>query len=248
LCRLFFSHLREKPMSTPNPPVPFNKLLHGLPVSEQRILVADTQSLHLEFAQILHEPAQRIRYVYFPLDSFISMVAAFDVDARVEVGIVGNEGMLGIDLVHDVQDAGLQAVVQGSGQALRMPAGVFEKHLARSPVLRRRMLRYAAVLMEQAARIAVCNGFHVTEQRLARWLLMSVDRSGNNSIRLTQRFLAYMLGVRRVSISTAAGTLQKKKVIEYKRGMITVLDRPALEGRACSCYGADLLSYSRLLG
>lgn len=228
-------------------PIRFNRLLHGLPVSEQAELAGDMHTVELGFAWILYEPGQRIEQVYFPLDSFISLVAAFDADARVEVGIVGNEGMLGVGLVLGVRQAGLQAVVQGQGQSLCMPAAAFERHLAHSPKLTRHMLHYAAVLMEQAARIAVCNGFHLTEQRLARWLLMSLDRSGGDSIHLTQRFLAYMMGVRRVSISAAAGALQKKRIIDYSRGIIHVLDRPALAHAACSCYVADLKTYERLL-
>lgn len=211
-------------MPTPSGPHPANQLLQTLPAGQRKQLQDAGDVVELEFAHILCEAGQPVEHVYFPLSGFISLIAALDVDedARVEVGMVGREGMFGMDRVLSVERSGVEAVVQGAGQALRIPAGVFEKYLDDSPELRRHMHRYAAVQIAQLTRTAVCNSFHCIEPRLARWLLMCLDRANDDSIFLTQRFLAYMLGVRRVGITEAAGALQEKQLINYARGKITV--------------------------
>ena len=225
-----------------------NQLLHALPGTIQQDLLDVAEQVPLEFAQVVCESGQFIDYVYFPLDSFISLLSTLEDGSRVEVGMAGREGMFGMDLVLGVEYSGVQAIVQGAGQALRIPAAAFRTRLEENADLRQLMSRYAAVLIAQLTRTAVCNGFHLIEPRLARWLLMCDDRSDTGTVHLTQRFLAYMLGVRRVGITRAAGNLQDQKLIDYVRGKITIRDRKGLKAVACSCYQADIDAYARLLG
>ena len=193
-------------------------------------------------------PGSAFNHVYFPTRSFISLIVPVDDITSLEVGLIGNEGMFGIPLVLGVDVSPLRAVVQGAGSALRMDAELFSRELRRSPALLRQMHRYAFVQLSQLAQTAACTRFHVVEARLARWLLMTQDRAHANSFQITQEYLAFMLGVRRVGITKAAGALQKRKLIHYSRGNITVLDRRGLRAASCGCYKADRESYSRMLG
>jgi CRP-like cAMP-binding protein len=165
-----------------------------------------------------------------------------------EVGMVGREGMLGAQLALGVVTSPLHALVQGAGIAMRIETRPFLRELAQSNALRKVLNRYVYVLMAQLALSASCTRFHSVGTRLARWLLLSQDRAHSDNFHLTHEFLAYMLGVRRVGITRAASDLQRDGIIRYHRGEITVLDRPALEKQACSCYAADRLAYDRLLG
>jgi CRP-like cAMP-binding protein len=165
----------------------------------------------------------------------------------VEVGMVGREGMLGAHIALGVPSAPLHALVQGAGTARRIGARAFRAELAESAALRDSVNRYLYVLLSQLATSAACLRFHLIGPRLARWLLMSEDRSRSNSFRVTQEFLAYMLGVRRVGITAAAGALQRSGLIEYHRGELTVVDRSGLEAAACSCYRTDRDGYDKLL-
>lgn len=231
-------------------PGPFgvNHLLQALSAAEQKQLADVSEQVSLEFAQVLCEPGQDMAYVYFPLDGFISLVATLDESARVEVGMVGIEGMYGVDVALGVQRSGVQAVVQGAGHALRISVPEFSAQLELIPALRSSMQRFASVQMAQLTRTAVCNGFHQIEERLARWLLMCDDRGESASIHLTQRFLAYMLGVRRAGVTEAAQALHERQLIDYVRGEITILDRKGLEAAACTCYQADRDTYARAFG
>jgi CRP-like cAMP-binding protein len=161
--------------------------------------------------------------------------------------MVGNEGLLGAQLALGVATVPLHALVQGAGTALRIGSAPFRAELARSAALRRVLNRYLYVLMAQLAGSAACLRFHQIEQRLARWLLMSQDRAHDPHFHVTHEFLAYMLGVRRVGITAAAGVLQRAGLIDYRRGELRVLDRPGLEAAACACYANDRQTYAALL-
>lgn len=225
-----------------------NRLLAALPTSTLGPLLADCESVDLVFADVIGLPGERIRHVYFPTDSFISLVAQVDGYAGLEVGIIGKEGMLGVGLLLGVDASPMHALVQGAGPALRISAERFRRQLEAAPVLQRGLNRYLYVLISQLAQTAACTRFHVVEARLARWLSMTRDRAGVDEFYLTQDFLSHMLGVRRVGVTKAARALQNRELISYSRGVITVLDRRGLETAACRCYQTDKKTYERILG
>ena len=224
-----------------------NRLIELLPRKDKLRFTAACQNVDLTLAEVLCEPGKSTQYVYFPTDGFISLIALVDGSPGVEVGMVGREGMLGVQLALGVATAPLHALVQGAGAALRIGKRAFKTELAASPALRNELNRYLYVLMSQLAESAACVRFHQIGPRLARWLLMSPDRSETSSFDVTQEFLAYMLGVRRVGITAAAGLLQRSGLIAYSRGKLTVLDRKGLERAACGCYAADQKTYAELL-
>ena len=224
-----------------------NHLLAALPQKNLEHILANCESIDLIFADVLCVTGDRIRHVYFPTDSFISLVAPVDGYAGLEVGMIGSEGMFGIGLLLGVDVSPMHALVQGAGPAWRMNAKRFRRELAETPALLRGLNRYLYVLLSQLAQTAACTRFHVVEARLARWLLMTRDRARSDEFYLTQEFLSHMLGVRRVGVTNAAGSLQKRKLISYSRGLITILDRSGLEAAACGCYLADKKIYDRIL-
>ena len=233
--------------STKRAPVA-NRLLAELPLKDRQHLTAGCEEVELAFADILGEPGERIRHVYFPADSFISLAAPVDGRDSLEVGLIGNEGMLGIPLILGISVSPQRALVRGSGSALRMTAAAFHRELGASAALHRGLNRYLYALMAQFAQTAACTRFHLLEARLARWLLMTHDRAHSNSFHLTHDFLSDMLGVRRVGVTKAAGVLQRRKLISYRRGHITILDRTGLEAASCGCYLAMKQTYDRMLG
>ena len=225
-----------------------NHLIEILPRKDRLRLLAICEPIHLRLAEVLCEPGKPTRHVYFPTDGFISLVALVDGSPGVEVGMVGREGMLGAQLALGVVTAPFRAVVQGEGAAWRIGTAAFRRELAASKALQRGLNRYLYVMLAQQTASAGCLRFHLIGQRLARWLLMSQDRAHRNNFHVTHEFLAYMLGMRRVGITTAASVLQRRGLISYHRGELTVLDRSGLEAAACSCYAADRQTYAELLG
>lgn len=211
-------------------------MLEGLPHRSRKDFLSVCESVELGFGDVVSTPGERIAHVYFPTTGFISLVAELDERERLEVGIVGSEGMLGASAILGASTSPLHAMVQGAGTALRMNATVFRRRCLRNGDLRSRLDRYVCVLMEQLAQTAACARFHVVEARLARWLLMSRDRARSDEFHLTHEFLAYMLGVRRVGVTQAARALHDRGLIDYRRGDIAILDNTGLEKMSCKCY------------
>jgi len=225
-----------------------NHLLAVLPARDRKRLLLLATAVPLDLSAVLVDAGETPGYVYFPTSGFVSLVATTEGNPSLEVGMVGTEGMVGTQVVLGVAEAPVRALVQGAGSALRIPIHAFRLELDSCKALKKTMDRYVHVINSQLTTSASCVRFHQVGPRLARWLLMSHDRAQSDTFRVTQEFLAYMLGARRSGISEAATLLQREGLISYKRGEMTILDRPALEAVSCSCYGADLQCYVRTLG
>ena len=213
-----------------------NTLLAALPRKSYLRLLPGLVPVELGFGDVLYEPGKAIRHVYFPDRSVVSLLTVVEGHLALEVGLVGREGMVGVPLALGIDASPVRALVQGAGPALRMNAAGFRRELSRDPPMQRELYRYVHKLMAQISQTAGCNRFHVVESRLARWLLMTRDRARSEQFRMTHEFLSHMLGVRRVGVTEAAGALQRRKLIEYSRGNIRILDRHGLQKAACSCY------------
>lgn len=224
-----------------------NWLLAGIHHAERRRLLARCELVDLNLGEILCEPGDRVKHVYFPIDGFISLISSTDGRTRLEVGLVGAEGMLGISLILGVHRQPLRALVQGAGSALRIAADHFSRELKRSTALRQVMERYLYVLVSQLAQMAACTRFHLVDARLARWILMTRDRAGSDDFQLTHKFMADMLGVRRAGVSRAAKALEKLKLIRYSRGHLRILDGFGLQAVSCGCYSGARRMYAELM-
>jgi CRP-like cAMP-binding protein len=227
-------------------PVPRNRLLAALP--PDALAALRLEPVELVFRETIHAAGEPIASVYFPETGFVSMLASMEDGDAAEVGLIGREGMVGLPVLLGADRAGLEGMVQAPGHALRMDTSAFCEALDRFPALRTLLLRYALVHHGQVARTAACNGRHHTEQRLARWLLMTHDRAEGDSFPMTHEFLGLMLGVRRAGITIAAGLLQKAGFIHYARGQMEITDRAGLESVACECYGIVRHAQDQLLG
>ena len=226
---------------------PTNRLLAALPKEEYQQLLPKLEPFPLVFGEVIYEPGDLIRNVYFPTSGIISLLAAVEDRATLEVGIVGREGMVGLPAFMGVKTSGNRAVVQGAGEALRMKAKAFRKECENGSFLSRLLRRYSHSRLTQIAQGAACNRFHPIDARLARWLLMTRDRMGTDEFRLTQEFLSNMLGVRREGVNKAAGVLQQQDLISYTRGHLLILNRVGLAAVACHCYGIIKAEYDTFL-
>jgi CRP-like cAMP-binding protein len=226
---------------------PTNHLLAALPKDEYQRLLPKLKPSPLVFGEVIYEPGDLIRDVYFPTSGIISLLAAVEDRATLEVGIVGREGMVGLPAFLGVKTSGNRAVVQGTGEAMRMKASAFRNECENGGSFPRLLRRYTHSRLTQIAQGAACNRFHPIDARLARWLLMTRDRMGADGFRLTQEFLSNMLGVRREGVNKAAGALQQQDLISYSRGALTILNRVALEAIACHCYGIIKAEYDTFL-
>jgi CRP-like cAMP-binding protein len=229
-------------------PTAQNHLIELLPAKDRRRFLRIAEHVQLIQSEVLGEAGKPTRYVYFPIDGFISLVTSVDGKPVIEVGMVGREGMFGAQVALQVLAHPLHALVQGPGTARRMTISAFRQELKRCVPLQHVMSRYLYVLMAQLASSSACVRFHDVNQRLSRWLLMMQDRAHADTFDVTHEFLAFMLGVRRPSISDAGSILQRSGLIEYRRGRVTVLNRKGLKAATCSCYAADQRAYARIIG
>jgi len=223
-------------------------LLEGLPPARRARVIGGCERVQLATSESLAEPGAEVRSVYFPTGSSISLLLPVAAEVPSEVGLTGSEGFYGIAVALGISTSAIHARVQEAGSAWRMGSGAFRRELGRNPPLRDCVDRYIFVSMAQLMRNAGCNRFHVVLQRVARRLLMTADRAHSATFRLTHESLASGLGVRRVGVTVAASLLQKRRLIEYSRGTVTILDRAGLERAACSCYHEDVALSRRYLG
>jgi len=212
-----------------------NQLLDAVGLRGRERILAECTTVPLEFGHVLYEPGDPLRHVYFPTSGFVSLIAPDGPNHTLEVGLVGTEGMVGGTLALGIAASPLKALVQGEGTAHRMRADSFSAILNENAP-RRVVGAYVYVQYRQMAQTAVCGRFHSLDARLAQWILLTHDRAGASHFRLTHQFLAHMLGVRRAGVTMAAGSLQKQHLIQYRRGMMNVLNRPGLEAVSCACY------------
>lgn len=229
-----------------------NHLLAALPADEYARLLPDLELVPMPFGDVLYESGEQMRHVHFPITSIISLLYVMEDGASAEIAIVGNEGVVGVSLFMGGETTPSRAVVQSAGHAYRLRAQLLKDEFnrfggRRSGALHNLLLRYTQVLLTQMAQTSVCNRHHSLDQQLCRWLLLSFDRLPSNELVVTQEMIANMLGVRRESVTEAAGNVQRAGLIEYTRGRITVIDRPGLEARACECYGVVRKELDRLL-
>jgi CRP-like cAMP-binding protein/PAS domain-containing protein len=213
-----------------------NRLLAGLPAKEYKRVLAGLELVKLSYGDVLYEPGQQMRYAYFPCDCLVSLLTVVEGHRALEVGLVGREGMVGFRLGLGITTASVRSLVQATGTAVRIKSDRFLRECQRSPALQRAQLHFVNALMIQVTQTAACNRFHMVAARLARWLLMTRERLPSGEFHLTQEFLADMLGVRRAGVTRAASALQRRNLIRYRRGTITILDQKGLEASSCSCY------------
>src|ERR1700726_3897647 len=224
-----------------------NHLLAALGPAERERIYPHLQLVPMPLGKVLYESGDVLHHVYFPTDSIVSLLYVLADGASAEISVVGNEGLIGIALFMGGETTPSRAIVQSAGYAYRLPARLLKSEFNRHRVLQLMLLRYTQALITQMAQTAVCNRHHSVDQQLCRWLLLSLDRLPSNELIMTQELIANMLGVRREGVTDAAGKLQRLGVITYKRGLITVLDRPRLEKLSCECYSVVKKETDRLL-
>lgn len=240
------SHTLAPPVDAAEAP-PRNRILASLPPQEWARLRQTLERVPLSLRQVIFEPGQPIPHVYFPEDGVISILGLMDDGSGVETATVGNEGMAGVPVFLGAMQMAAQAFVQVAGSAWRMPSAALRDEVRRGTELAAALGRYTQALFTLVAQSSACNRKHGVEQRCARWLLMTHDRVQGDTFGLTQLFLSQMLGVRRATVSEAAGALQQAGLIEYTRGRISVLDRAGLEAAACACYRVIHAEFARMV-
>ena len=224
-----------------------NHLLAAFPVAEYERISAGLELVDMPLGEVLSESGGRMRHVYFPTTSVVSIMYMLADGSAAEIGVVGNEGIVGISLFMGGNTTPSRAVVRGAGHAYRLDATLLQDEFNRGSAVMRLLLRYTQSLLTQMCQTAVCNRHHSVEQQLCRALLLTLDRTSGSSLRMTQEMIAGMLGVRREGVTEAAGNLQRDGLIRYQRGQIEVLDRTGLEGVVCECYRVVKLEYERLM-
>lgn len=223
-----------------------NKLLAALSDDARKRIFPKLKLIELSLGDVIYESDQSIEYVYFPVDCIISLLYVMVNGSSAEISVVGNEGMAGVAVIMGGESTPNRFIVQSHGHAYRLRAADLKSEFNNHSEIRILTLRFTQALITQMSQTAVCNRHHSIDQQLCRWLLLSLDRLGNNQLNMTQELIANMLGVRREGVTEAAGKLQKLGVIEYRRGQITVIDRPKLESLSCECYAVVRRENSRL--
>jgi CRP-like cAMP-binding protein len=233
------------PKNTPN--LRENHLLAVLPDADSERLLPFFELIALPLGKALYESGDALNHVYFPTTAIVSLLYELENGSSAEIAVVGNEGIVGIALFMGGDTMPNRGVVQSAGHAYRLPGQLLKQEFNRGGQLQHLLLRYTLALLTQMAQTAVCNRHHTVDQQLCRWLLLSLDRLPANELSMTQELIANMLGVRREGVTEAARKLQDSGLIRYRRGRITVLDRPGLETRVCECYAVVRREFRRLL-
>jgi CRP-like cAMP-binding protein len=230
-----------------NPDPRENRLLAVLQEEDYQRIAPYLELVDLPLGHVLYESGGSLDWVFFPTDAIVSLLYVMEDGSSAEIAVIGREGIVGIALFLGGQTMPNRAVVQSAGSAYRLKGTTLNQEFNRSGPVQHLLLRYTLALLTQMAQTAVCNRHHSVDQQLCRWLLLSLDRLPTNKLSMTQELIANMLGVRREGVTEAAGKLQKAGLIEYHRGLITVLDRPGLEARVCECYEVVKTEFDRLL-
>lgn len=224
-----------------------NHLLAAFPAAEYDRIAPDLELMAMPLGLVLSESGGRMDFVYFPTTCIVSLLYVLEDGSSAEIGVVGNEGIVGISLFMGGQTTPSRAVVRSAGHGYRLKAPLLMREFNRGGAVLRLLLRYTQSLITQMTQTAVCNRHHSVEQQLCRALLLSLDRMPGNSLTMTQELIASMLGVRREGVTEAAGNLQRAGLIRYSRGHIDVLDRAGLEKTVCECYAVVKVEYDRLM-
>ena len=229
------------------PPPSRNLLLAALPADILGRLLPQLDFVEMPLGHSLYESGAQLQHVYFPVEGIVSLLYVTQAGNSAELAVVGCEGMIGVSLFMGGETTPNRAVVQSTCKAYRLPAHVLKAHFAEGGPMQLILLKFTQALITQISQTAVCNLHHSVDQQLCRWLLLSLDRLPENKLQMTQELIANMLGVRRQGVTESAGKLEHEGLIRYKRGLITVLDRPGLERRACECYSVVKAETDRLL-
>lgn len=213
-----------------------SRLLASLPKKEYICLLPQLKPITLTFGEVLYESGDTISHVYFPNDAIVALLSTVEERSALQIGMVGNEGMVGVSVLMGVNKSPTRALVQGTGSAMRMTSAAVQFEAQKMGNLHQLLQHYIHSLLTQVCQLSACNRFHALDARLARWLLMICDRTGSNEFRLTQEFIADMLGARREGVNKTIGAMQKRGIIEYSRAQLKILDATALQRVSCNCY------------